>query len=224
MEVSDTGCGIGLEAQARLFDPFFTTKPAGHGLGLAVVHRIVRGVLGSIHFDTEVGRGTTFSIRLPACDVAAPAAPVGVSSTEEVWTGATTVLVVEDETPLRAAVVKMLRRTGLTVIEAADGTAALDLVRDPAQPIDVVLLDITLPGDPSRDVLAETRRLRPSTRTIVTSAYGQSQVDASFPGMEIDAFIRKPFLFADLLALLRRFVPAGSFAAATFSAGGARRT
>ena len=91
----------------------------------------------------------------------------------------------------------------MPVIEAADGTAALDLIRDPSQAIAVVLLDITLPGAPSRDVLAEARRLRPGTKVIVTSAYGQSHVDEAFPGMEIDAFIRKPFQFVDLIALLR---------------------
>ena len=75
LEVSDTGGGIGPDAQAKVFDPFFTTKPTGNGLGLTVVHRIVRGARGSVRFETELGRGTKFSVRLPATTYAA--APVG---------------------------------------------------------------------------------------------------------------------------------------------------
>ena len=66
LEIPDTGCGMTLDAQARVFDPFFTTKSAGHGLGLAVVQGIVRGLGGTIHLESEPGRGTTFRILLPA--------------------------------------------------------------------------------------------------------------------------------------------------------------
>ena len=108
------------------------------------------------------------------------------------------VLVVEDEAPLRLAVTRFLRMKGLSVIEAADGTAALNLVREHKDAIDLVLLDITLPGASSHDVYAEACRSRPDMRVIVTSAYGQNMVDASFPGLKVDSFIRKPYQLAEL--------------------------
>jgi len=209
LEVSDTGCGIAAEVQAKLFDPFFTTKPAGHGLGLAVVQRIVRGIDGVIAFETEAGRGATFRVLLPSIDErATPVRRVDALPPEHL-NRAATLLIVEDEELLRHAVARMLRLKGFSVLEAADGNAALILIRDGRENIDVVLLDITLPGAPSREVFAESRRLRPQTHMILTSAYGQQMLDESFPGMTVDAFIRKPYQLADLIALVRKIVSAG---------------
>src|SRR5271154_69907 len=102
LEVSDTGCGMTLEAQGRVFDPFFTTKRAGHGLGLAVVQGVVRGLGGKIHLVSAPGKGTTFQILLPCVEPPARAARRTMSRTEEkVQSGEATVLVVEDESALR---------------------------------------------------------------------------------------------------------------------------
>src|SRR5260370_34224233 len=87
----------------------------------------------------------------------------------------------------------MLRMSGFAVLEAEDGTVALSLVREQQNQIALMLLDITLPGAPSRDVFAEARRVRPDVRVIVTSAYGQNVADEDFPGLEGDAFIRKTY-------------------------------
>src|SRR5206468_3885243 len=120
--VSDTGIGIPLEAQARLFDPFFTTKSAGHGLGLAVVHGIVRSLRGSISVESEPGKGTTFRILLPCAEPRVGRSEGETSGAKEATLpcGDATVLVVEDEDALRGPVVKMLRRAGFSVIEALD--------------------------------------------------------------------------------------------------------
>jgi two-component system, cell cycle sensor histidine kinase and response regulator CckA len=111
------------------------------------------------------------------------------------------VLVVEDEAALRIAAVKTLR-AHCSVLEAADGSAALNLVRERWRDLTAILLDITLPGASSADVFAEARRLRPDIKVVVTSAYGRTKVDECFPGMEIDAFIRKPYRLAELAALM----------------------
>jgi DNA-binding response OmpR family regulator len=136
----------------------------------------------------------------PQCDGATPAPdellPAGI------------VLVVEDEAPLRFAVAKFLRKKGFSVMEAADGTAALNLIRAHQSVIAAILLDITLPGTPSREVFAEARRVRPDMRVIVTSAYGQNTVDASFPGLKVDFFIRKPYQLGNLVSLVRRVISA----------------
>jgi PAS domain S-box-containing protein len=206
LEVSDTGCGIPAEAESRVYDPFYTTKSAGHGLGLAVVQRIVHGLGGSIAFETKPDRGTTFRILLPSTDEPAPsAASARMPWVQEPLDRAGTVLVVEDEDSLRVAVAQLLRRNAFTVLEAADGTAALSLLREHNDRIATVLLDLTLPGGPSREVFAEARRLRPETKVILTSAYGPQKVDEFFPGMMIDAFIRKPYQLSELLSLVRSF-------------------
>jgi CheY-like chemotaxis protein len=113
------------------------------------------------------------------------------------------VLVVEDENPLRQAASKMLRNAGFSVIEAGDGSAALDEIRDQQSPIDVLFLDITLPGASSLEVFKEARRLRSEIRVVVTSAYSEDVAAQSLQG-RFEGFIRKPYRFGDLADLIRR--------------------
>jgi len=207
LEVSDTGCGIPLETQARVFDPFFTTKSAGRGLGLAVVHGIVEGLGGMIRLESEPGTGTKLQILLPCAEIAAVAANCPVARTEETpRLSHGTVLVVEDEDPLRRPVAKMLQKTGFTVIEASDGYAALQAIRSPQKQIDVLLLDVTLPGAPSSDVFAQAQLLRPEMKVIITSAYSREMAAASLAGT-VEHFIRKPYRLGELLDLVQQNLP-----------------
>jgi two-component system, cell cycle sensor histidine kinase and response regulator CckA len=174
-----------------------------------VVQGIVRGLGGTLQLESDLGRGTTFRILLPSAGKSAlPARQAGPSCAPEGWNNARSVLMVEDEGPLRVAIAKILRTAGFDVLEASDGTAALDLIREHKDRIALLLLDITLPGAPSREVLAEARRMRPDIRVIVTSAYGQSKVDTSFPGMKIDSFLRKPFEVRNLVSEIRAVLSA----------------
>jgi signal transduction histidine kinase len=131
LEVSDTGPGITREAQARIFEPFFTTKFAGRGLGLAVVQGIVRAHKGEIELASAPGSGTTFKVFWPSSnqppEAFRAAVPAVVSTRNTCVHG--TVLVVEDEVVLRLSISKILRKEGFTVIEAGDGSAAIDLLR-----------------------------------------------------------------------------------------------
>jgi two-component system CheB/CheR fusion protein len=204
LEVSDTGSGMTLETQTRVFDPFFTTKPTGHGLGLAVVQGIVRGLGGKIHLVSAPGKGTTFQILLPCVEPHPPPTRGTISRVaEQLQSGEATVLIVEDESALRQAVSKMLRKKEFSVIEVSDGSAALDLIRTHPDSIHVLLLDITLPGVSSREVLEEARRLRPNMAAIVTSAHSR-EIAASSLAERIDYFIRKPFRSADLINMIRQ--------------------
>jgi len=205
LEVSDTGGGMSPQTQAKVFDPFFTTKSAGRGLGLAVVQGIVRNLGGAIQLTSEPDKGTTFQVLLPcaerASDESGRAVPVDGELTVPTQHG--TVLVVEDESHLRQPIVKMLRKTGFEVFEAADGTSAIDLLRANEGGIDVILLDMTLPGASSSEVVAEVANARPEIRVILTSAYSQEMIADGMNSPQVRAFIRKPFQFGDLLKTIR---------------------
>ncbi len=207
LEVSDSGCGMSPETQRKLFDPFFTTKFAGRGMGLAVVQRIVRELAGAIHVESSMGHGTSVKIVLPCAYEMAPrnhvADDVPAGPDKVLTQVSTTLLIVEDEPALMAGVSKMLQRKGFTVIQASDGSSALELIRAVYKPIDAMLLDITLPGVSSREVFEEANRLRPDLTVILTSAYSQETVVASFHGLAIEHFIRKPFRAVDLIRLLQ---------------------
>jgi PAS domain S-box-containing protein len=206
LEVSDTGRGMSPEAQSKMFDPFFTTKSAGHGLGLAVVDGIVRGLRGTIHVASEPGKGTTFRVLLPAAEVTAEEASPPISEGGELpcpWQE-TTVLVVEDENLLRQAVVKMLRKVGFEVLEAADGKAAIELLRAHGDKVDVMLLDMTIPGASSHELVSEVVQAHPSIRVILTSAYSQELVTPPMSAPQIRGFARKPFQLRDLVEILRK--------------------
>ena len=114
----------------------------------------------------------------------------------------------DDEGVLRLAVSRVLQKKGFCVIEAVDGSSALELVRAHKDEIDVILLDVTLPGVSSRDVFEEARHMRPDLKVILTSAYSQETVNASFAGLSIEGFIRKPFQMVDLIGLLEQALSA----------------
>jgi PAS domain S-box-containing protein len=205
LEVSDTGHGMTLETQRKVFDPFFTTKSAGHGLGLAVVDGIVRALGGSIHFTSEPGKGATFQILLPCSEVMAAVTSDPFSDFDEPIrpSKAGTVLVVEDEVPLREAVGKMLRNNGFKVFEARDGFSALSLLRANEATIDVILLDLTIPGASSADVVGEAVKNRPNVKVILTSAYSEETTASAISAPQVCSFIRKPFQIEDLVKELK---------------------
>jgi PAS domain S-box-containing protein len=164
---------------------------------------LVKDLGGAINLVSEPGHGTTLQIPLPCAeapsdsigkvnlDIGQPAPPSQVA----------TVLVVEDEDPLRKPVSKMLSKAGFSVIEARDGSAALDAIRAQNNPIHVLFLDITIPGASARDVYQEARRLRPEMRVVVTSAYTEEMAARSLQSA-IEHFIRKPYRLNDLVRLI----------------------
>ena len=199
LEVSDTGCGMPPEIQARVFDPFFTTKSAGHGLGLSIIHGIVRSLHGAIQVMSDPGKGTTFQILLPRAEAMPEEIGEAATGTAELTVlPRATLLVVEDEGPLRQGVVNMFRRAGLEVLEAADGSTAIDLLRANAGNIDLILLDATIPGASSTEVMAEAGTWL-HMGVILTSAYSQEMLAGALSHPQVRCFIRKPFQLADLV-------------------------
>jgi nitrogen-specific signal transduction histidine kinase len=205
LSVSDTGRGMSPQMQAKVFDPFFTTKSAGRGLGLAVVQGIVRSLGGAIQLRSEPDKGTTIQVLLPCTETAAPAVGHVRSGGGELAVPFRrgTVLVVEDEGQLRRPVVQMLRKTGFEVFEAADGFSAIDLLRAHGGKIDVILLDMTIPGASSHEIVSVAANARQNVRVILTSAYSQETIAGAMSPPQIRSFIRKPFQFEDLLKTLQ---------------------
>ena len=209
LAVSDTGRGMSPETQAKIFDPFFTTKSAGRGIGLAVVQGVVRSLGGSVHVASEPGKGTTFKILLPCAEAAADSRGSSITAVENSPSRSPlgAILVVEDEHPLRQAVVRMLRKAGFEVYEAADGSSAIDRLRTDGCRIDVMLLDMTIPGASSQEVVAEAVNAMPNIKVILTSAYSKEMIDGTMNSAQIHSFIRKPFKFEELLTTLRASLP-----------------
>jgi CheY-like chemotaxis protein len=203
LEVEDNGCGMTPDIQARAFDPFFTTRSAGHGLGLAVVDGTVRQLGGTILVTSEENKGTRFEVFLPCdgspADATSNLIPLTQAKARPSDEGA--ILIVEDEDSLRQGIGKMLRKAGYEVFEAAEGPAAIDRLRSDV-PIDLILLDMTIPGASSQSLLAEAMKLRPEMRVVLTSAYSEERVGSGSPGTPPHAFIRKPFQFEELMKVL----------------------
>jgi CheY-like chemotaxis protein/two-component sensor histidine kinase len=203
LKISDTGCGMSPELQARVFDPFFTTKAAGHGLGLAIVYGLVRGLRGVVRLTSELGKGTAFQILIPRSTAnAAAAGEAMISASPPPPPQEITILVIDDEAMLRTAVAKMLRKNGFSVLEAGDGTSAIDLLRANGGKVDAVLLDVTIPGATSAEVVAAAAVARPEIKVILTSAYGKEMVAAELTAPQIRGFVRKPVPLQNLLQVI----------------------
>ena len=203
LEVSDTGCGMDAETKARMFDPFYSTKFAGRGLGLAALLGTVRGHAGAVKVDSQVGRGTTVTVLLPASGrpVAAPATgkPEPVS-----WRGSGTVLLADDEEAVRAVGARMLQAIGLDVVTAADGREAVEMYRREPRRFDCVILDLTMPHMDGEAALRQLRRIDPDARVVLSSGYDEQEVTARFGEAGLAGFIQKPYRLDDLAGRMKQ--------------------
>jgi len=206
IRVSDTGMGMSSEVAARAFEPFFTTKPQGQGtgLGLAMIYGFAKQSRGLAALDTAPGQGTAITICLPRH--VGDAAIAGAPAREGESRGhGETVLVVEDEAPVRELVTGLLEEQGYRVLQAADSVAALEILRS-SRMIDLLLTDIGLPGMNGRDMAGLARASRPSLPVLFMTGYAEGAATATgflSAGM---AMITKPFELDALLARLRNLL------------------
>jgi PAS domain S-box-containing protein len=202
LEVGDTGSGMAADTKARIFDPFFTTRNVGRGLGLSAVQGIIRRLGGSIDVESAPGEGSRFVVRLPRAIEHAPAKPEIAARDGFTPKPRRTVLFIEDEDLLRSSVAKLLRKKNFEVIEAPDGPSGVAAFAAGASAVDLVLLDVTLPGMHGREVFDELRRMRPDVHVVLCTAYSQETAMAEFQERKIGGFIRKPYRIDDLVKVL----------------------
>jgi PAS domain S-box-containing protein len=206
VSVADMGTGMSADVQARIFEPFFTTKESGRGtgLGLAAVYGTVKQLGGYIEVESHVGRGTTFSVYLPkAASTAQRPRPTPSVGT---YVGNETILLVEDESGVRAFVKTALQRFGYCVIEADTAEAALTLLKEYAAPVHLLLTDVVLPGMDGTQLALLFNRERPQARVLFMSGYAArlgSTAGGLDPGMHL---LEKPFSAQTLLTKTRQLL------------------
>ncbi len=195
LRVRDTGMGMSDEVKQRIFDPFFTTKGIGRGtgLGLAMCREIVLGVGGEMRVESTPGEGTLFEIHLPL--EATPEVVAAVSDLVPAGgeSAGGTILVVDDEPLVRMVAERFLSRGGYTVVTADGGDAALEILHRRGAEIDLVLLDLTMPGKRGPQVVATLRGFLPELPVVITSGYSEQSVTNAAWAQAVQGFLAKPF-------------------------------
>lgn len=200
--VADTGTGMSEEVMQKIFEPFFTTKKAGEGtgLGLSTAYGIVKQSGGFIFVDSEIGKGTVFTLYFPIHNrpttqpegEAAPAKPAALRQGEGV------VLLVEDEAPVRAFAARALRLRGYTVLEAESGEEALDLLHMGGMQVDLFLSDVIMPGLDGPTWVEKAQELLPDVPVIFVSGYAEDVMSEHQSRIHNATFLPKPFSLAQL--------------------------
>ena len=203
VSVSDTGHGIAPELLEHLFEPFFTTKESGRGtgLGLATCYGIVRQCGGQIEVESAPGEGARFHVYLPW--VAGPPSVAAAPAEGRLPRGTETVLLVEDERPVRAVTLRILRAQGYFVIEAGDGVEALALAQCHSGPIHLLVTDVVMPRMGGIELAERLRALRPETRVLHVSGYVDRAIWDGPVRAAGAAFLQKPFLPETLVRKVR---------------------
>jgi polar amino acid transport system substrate-binding protein len=205
--VSDTGAGMNEETQQKIFEPFFTTKETGKGtgLGLAIVYGIVKQHSGFIHLYSEPDKGTTFRIYLPLLDndALAQKAPVSLPAPKG---GNETILVAEDDPSVRALVAEILEEYGYQTILAGDGKDAVRQFAGNKDKIDLVLMDMIMPGQSGTAAADEIRRMQPDARILFTSGYTADFISSRGINDEAIELITKPVQPVELLRKVREML------------------
>jgi len=199
LEVTDTGAGIDRKVQKRIFDPFFSTKEIGRGtgLGLASTYGIIKNHNGYIELESERGMGATFKIFLPASGKSLPPESKNIDTipSKEV------ILLVDDEEMILDSGGKMLRILDYEVITAGDGETALEIYKDRREEIDMVIIDMIMPGMNGEEVYNKLKETDPDVKVLISSGYSVDGLPEGFGVQNREQFLQKPF---DLKTLFKK--------------------
>ncbi len=209
LALSDTGTGMDAETQARMFEPFFTTKVQGKGtgLGLSTVYGIVKQSEGNIWVYSELGKGTTFKVYLPRVDDLAriETAPESGAAAPQ---GRETVLLTEDEEPVRRLTRRILELNGYQVLEAANGDEALSIYKEHTGQIDLIVTDVVMPKMSGLELAQSVKILRPNIKVLYLSGYTDDAIVRHGILDQKMAFLQKPFTPDALLRKVREVLDA----------------
>lgn len=203
IEISDTGMGMDQDTMRRIFEPFFTTKGVGKGtgLGLSVVYSIVANHDGILDVRSEIGLGTTFSLFFPICEKGT--AEVKRPEMASIAGGQETILIVEDEDLIRDALAKLLNANGYKVMSAKDGSGGAKLFSEQYRSIDLVILDMGLPGLLGDQVYVSMRKICDSIPVIAASGYLDPALTRTLQNMGLTDFVHKPYAYQEMLRTIR---------------------
>ncbi len=207
ISVSDNGEGMDRETQARIFEPFFTTKEKGKGtgLGLSTVYGIIKQSGGYVFVQSELGRGTVFTIYFPRVDE--PSEAIGATPVALAAVGGTeTVLLVEDEDSVRQLVRETLESRGYRVLEAANGADALTLAATHPDPIHLIITDVVMPGLNGHELVQQLKPTRPGLKVLYLSGYAQDAFPSTAAADSQKTFLQKPFTLQSLSRKVREIL------------------
>jgi two-component system cell cycle sensor histidine kinase/response regulator CckA len=192
ISVSDTGVGIDRKTRERIFEPFFTTKEMGRGtgLGLASVYGIIKSHSGYIDVHSEKEKGTTFTIYLPASEkeaVREKTVPAAMLK------GTGTILLIDDEKMILDVGRELLEELGYTVLSALSGREALDIFQKNSDKIDLVIMDMIMPGMGGGETFDRLRAINPNIKVLLSSGYSVNGQASKILHRGCDGFIQKPF-------------------------------
>jgi two-component system cell cycle sensor histidine kinase/response regulator CckA len=209
VEVADTGIGIPKENLGRIFEPFFSTKEigSGTGLGLSTVYGIVRQTGGFVFVDSTPGRGAVFQIYLPRHDPFGAPAVARADGPEPALgrdlTGIGRVMLVEDDDAVRIFGARALRNKGYQVVEAKSGEAALDLIHEATEPIDLLITDVVMPRLDGPGLIRRVREIHPDMKVIFISGYTEDAFRQRLGSDSELHFLPKPFSLKQLAAKVK---------------------
>jgi PAS domain S-box-containing protein len=209
LEITDTGCGIEADKKDRIFDPFYSTKFTGRGLGLAAVIGIVQTHRGAIDVYSEPGKGTTIKVLFPAMEnnrESSAKKKLSETAKKSDFSGAETILLVDDEKSLLDLGTNMLEVLGFKVLTASDGLEAVEIYRQRQNEIDLVLMDLTMPRMDGAEAFSRIYELNPAVRVVLVSGYSEEDISLRFAGSGLAGVLQKPYTFKKLEELISKII------------------
>jgi len=205
LKVHDTGTGMDKETVERIFEPFFTTREMGYGtgLGLASVYGIVKGHGGYIDVETKKGKGSTFRIYFPASSKRVADKRQGGENPRH---GSGTILLVDDEQAVATVAQELLEELGYKALVARDGKTAIAVYEDKREEIDLVLLDMVLPGMGGGEIFNRLKELDPNVRVLLSSGYSLNGEAQEILDRGCDGFIQKPYRVSTLTKAIEQIM------------------
>jgi CheY-like chemotaxis protein len=202
VSVTDQGAGMDEATRQRIFEPFFTTKEMGRGtgLGLASAYGIIKNHGGVINVYSERGQGTTFNLYLPVSD---KEVALEKSVAREILKGSETILLIDDQEPVIQVGESMLKALGYKVLSAGNGEAAVALYEKKGKKIDLVILDMIMPGMGGSEVFDALKAINPAVKVILSSGYSLNGQATNILSRGCNGFIQKPFSLVDLSRKIR---------------------